>query len=536
MNWSRSLVACLLLASSASAESKERWVYAPSNYQVDAQADRIIALMKRAKACGYTHFLITDSKFARVPTLPKRYFDNVKRVKTAAQELGIELVPALFGVGYSNDLLSNDPNLAEGLPVKEALFVVKDYIASHVPDPMVLLKDGALQNRKAWGFIDDNLISEAGALRSDATHANARFSQRLKLQPFRQYHVSVSLKTQDFRGGRAEIKVIGAKGQQLNYTYLHEKPTAEWSEKHVTFNSLEHSEVTLYFGVWGGHEGSLWWREPSIEECGLVNVLRRPGAPLEVKTEEGKLLVEGKDYEPVHDPKLGSVPYAGEYEPWHEPPNITVKDLPDGTRLRVSFHHPHIVYEGQVCACVSEPRFMSLLQRQAGDVHGLWGARSYMMSHDEWRVLGWCQACQTRHLTAGQIVADNVGSCTSMLRTQAPDARVFVWSDMFDPFHNAKPSYYLVKSDLTGSWEGLSRDAFIVNWNSDKAAESLKFFSDRGHQQLIAGYYDGPIERTRDWLRKAKPVPGVVGVMFTTWHADYGKLEAFAEMLSSEGW
>ena len=508
MSWRLTLAASLALVGSVCAQTKERWVYAPSNYQVDAQADRIIDLMKRAKASGYTNFLITDSKFARVPTLPKRYFDNVKRVKAAAQELGIELVPALFGVGYSNDLLSNDPNLAEGLPVKDALFVVKDYIASHVPDPLVLLKDGALQNRKAWGFIDDNLVSESGTLRSDATKANARFSQRLKLQPFRQYHVSVMLKTQDFKGGRAEIKVIGTKGQQLNYTYLHEKPTAEWAEKHITFNSLDQSEVTLYFGVWGGHQGTLWWKEPVIEECGLVNVLRRSGAPLEVKTEDGKVLIEGTDFEPVHDPKLGTVPYAGEYEPWHDAPNITVKDLPDGTRLRVSFCHPHIVYEGQVCACVSEPAFMTLLNRQAGDVHGLWGAHSYMMSHDEWRVLGWCPACQARHLTAGQIVADNVKSCISLLNTTAPGARVFVWSDMFDPFHNAKPSYYLAKGDMTGSWESLSKDAIIVNWNSGKAAESLKFFSERGHRQLIAGYYDGPVERTRDWLRKAKPVPG----------------------------
>ena len=530
MNWSHSLVACLLLANSAWAQSKERWVYAPSNYQVDAQADRIIALMKRAKACGYTHFLITDSKFARVSTLPKRYFDNVQRVTTAAQEQGIELVPALFGVGYSNDLLSNDPNLAEGLPVKEALFVVKDYIASHVPDPLVLLKDGALQNRKAWGFIDDNLISEAGTLRSDATRTNARFSQRLKLQPFRQYHVSVSLKTQAFKGGRAEIKVIGAKGQQLNYTYLLEKPTAEWSEKHVTFNSLEHSEVTLYFGVWGGHEGTLWWREPSIEECGLVNVLRRPGAPLEVKTEEGKLLVEGQDYEPVHDPKLGSVPYAGEYEPWHEPPNITVKDLPDGTRLRVSFHHPHIVYEGQVCACVSEPGFMSLLQRQAGDVHGLWGARSYMMSHDEWRVMNWCEACQKRKQDAGAMIALNAEDCVSFLKATSPAAKIYVWNDMFDPHHNAQKSYYLVRGDLTGSWEGLSKDVIIMNWNLGKLRESLQFFAGRGHKQIIAGYYDSDVSHLKNHLAAARDLPGVIGVMYTTWRKKYEDLEAFARI------
>ncbi|MEO6739549.1 MAG: hypothetical protein ABIP20_04805, partial [Chthoniobacteraceae bacterium] len=360
-------IVCLLCALSAAfAGPKERWVYAPANYQVNEQADRIIALMKRAKPAGYTHFLITDSKFARVPTLPKHYFENVVRVRTAAKEIGIELVPALFNVGYSNDLLSNDPNLAEGLPVKDALFVVKDSIARHVPDPDVALKDTALANRKAWGFVDDNLISENGALRSDATEENARMSQRLTVQPFRQYHVSVRIKTSGFEGAHADIKAIAEKGVQLNHTFVHEKPTQDWQTHHITFNSLDHSEVQLYFGVWGGHRGTIWWSEPRIEECGLVNMIRRPGAPLTVKSEAGRVLKEGADFDPVADPKLGSVPYAGEYEPWHEPPNLRTHGLADRTRLRVSFFHPHIVYEGQVCACVSEPSFNALLKRQAG--------------------------------------------------------------------------------------------------------------------------------------------------------------------------
>jgi hypothetical protein len=510
-------------------------VYAPANYQVNEQADRIIALMKRAKAAGYTHFLITDSKFSRVPTLPPHYFANVARVRAAAKEIGIELVPALFSVGYSNDLLSNDPNLAEGLPVKDALFVVKNSIARHVPDPEVILKDGSLANRKAWGFVDDNLVSDHGAMRSDATDANARMSQRLKVQPFRQYHVSVRIKTNGFEGAHADIKVIAGKGAQLNHTFLHEKPTQDWKVHHITFNSLGHSEVQLYFGVWGGHRGTLSWSDPRIEECGLVNVLRRPGAPLTVKTEAGRILKEGADFDSVADPKLGTVPYAGEYEPWHEAPDLRTHGIADGTRLRVSFFHPHIVYEGQVCACVSEPSFNALLQRQAGDVHKLWGASGYMMSHDEWRVMNWCDGCQSRHLSPGQIAADNVRTCTGIIRRTAPGARVHVWSDMFDPHHNAKADYYLVNGDLTGSWEGLDKDVVIVNWNSGKAAESLKFFADRGHRQLIAGYYDGPLSKTRQWLDKAKGVPGVLGVMFTTWKSDYSQLEAFGKMLDETG-
>ncbi|MEI7729545.1 MAG: hypothetical protein WCO56_08225 [Verrucomicrobiota bacterium] len=519
----------------AFAQPKERWVYAPANYQVNEQADRIIALLNRAKVAGYTHFLITDSKFSRVPTLPRHYFANVSRVRAAAKEAGIELVPALFGVGYSNDLLSNDPNLAEGLPVKDALFIVKDSFARFMPDPEVALKDTALANRKAWGFIDDNLVSEHGTLCSRPTDKNARLSQRLKVQPFRQYHVSVWIKSSGFKGGQAEIKAIAGKGVQLSYTLLHEAPTQDWRQHHITFNSLEHTEVQLYFGVWGGHQGTLWWREPRLEECGLVNVLRRPGASLVVKTESGRELKEGADFDAVSDPKLGTVPYAGEYEPWHDAPSLRVRGLADGTRLRVSFFHPHLLNEGQVCACVSEPAFTTLLKRQAGDVHGLWSAAGYMMSHDEWRLMNWDDACQSRHLSPGKIAADNVRVCTDMLRATAPSARVFVWSDMFDPFHNATRNYYLVNGDLTGSWEGLDRDVIVVNWNSNKAADSLKFFSGRGHRQLIAGYYDGPLARTRQWLDQAKGVPGLIGVMYTTWHANYTQLESFAKMLVEAG-
>ena len=53
---------------------------------------------------------------------------------------------------------------------------------------------------------------------------------------------------------------------------------------------------------------------------------------------------------------------------------------------------------------------------------------------------------------------------------------------MFDPHHNAVDKYYLVNGSLKGSWEGLARDVIIANWNGDKAAESLKFFADRGHR------------------------------------------------------
>jgi len=108
---------------------------------------------------------------------------------------------------------------------------------------------------------------------------------------------------------------------------------------------------------------------------------------------------------------------------------------------------------------------------------------------------------------------------------------VLVWSDMFDPHHNAVNNYYLVRGDLRGAWEGLDKKVTIMNWNFGQRAESLKFFSERGHQQVLAGYYDAGPEQIGKWLDAARSVPGVVGVMYTTWQRNFSDLEAFARVV-----
>jgi hypothetical protein len=115
----------------------------------------------------------------------------------------------------------------------------------------------------------------------------------------------------------------------------------------------------------------------------------------------------------------------------------------------------------------------------------------------------------------------------------APEARLYVWSDMFDPNHNAVPGpYYLVNGPFTGSWEGLPENVTVMNWNSDRKEKSLKFFAERGNPQIIAGYYDGPPERLREWFAAVKSVPGSVqGVMYTTWRGDYSQLEKFGALI-----
>ncbi len=529
LRWISSLAVALWLSMQpARAGVMERWVYCAQNLWVDKNIDHLEEILRRAAKAGYTHVLLTDSKFAKLGDMDAHYFRNVERVKKLAAELRLEIVPALFPIGYSNDLLWHDPNLIEALPVREALCVVRNGAARLQPDPPEVLKGGDFSDLKQWDWKDPNMVADNGAVRvTDPKGANARIEQKVALHPFRQYHLSVRVKTLDFRG-TPEVKLL-AGNLALNYNSLGVKGTQDWTVHHVVFNSLDHAEANLYLGSWGASTGSLWWDDARLEEVGLLNVVRRDGAPLIVKREAGPPLEEGKAFEPVRDPRMGVKPWKGAYDVYHEPPLINTS-LPDGTRLRVSYYHAVTVQEDQAMICPSEPRTLDLLRDQARRMHAAWGAKGYLMSHDEIRVMNWCDACQRRQLRAGAMLADNVRSCIQILREVNPGGNIYVWSDMFDPHHNAHKDYYLVRGDLAGSWEGLARDVIIVPWYFEMRGPSLKFFAERGHRQLIAGYYDAQPGQLRDWLSAARPFQGVIGYMYTTWQNKYEDLERFAEI------
>jgi hypothetical protein len=132
------------------------------------------------------------------------------------------------------------------------------------------------------------------------------------------------------------------------------------------------------------------------------------------------------------------------------------------------------------------------------------------------------------------MLAENARRCVEILRQINPKAGIVVWSDMFDPHHNAVDDYYLVNGTLKGSWEGVSRDVVIANWNSGKALESLKFFSTRGHRQVIAGYYDADdLSELEKWKSAARGISGVSGFMYTTWQSKFGLLERYGRALST---
>jgi hypothetical protein len=557
-------IAALYVPSSRSAESegpayRERWFYCSTNLLVDQNVDRAVALIERAAKAGYTAVMLSDYKLQILDRMEKPYFRNVERFKSAAARAGIEIIPAVFSIGYSNGILAHDPNLAEGILARGIPYVVRNQVAELQPIPDAEVKNGDFEQSAAnrfsgFSFQDDpggSTFADNAAFHTGRASCriepgqnkdqggNARVMQQVKLRPHACYRLSCWVKTEGLTpAGSFHLMALGGQsgGRSLTFQEGGIEPTQDWTQLDVVFNSLDQSMVNVYAGYWGQGSGRLWIDDIHLEELSLVNVLRRRGCPLTVKGSDGQTTyLEGRDFEPVVDAKLGSNPFLGEYEFAHEGPKIRLTPrsrIKAGEHLRVSWYHPVLTHGSQIMCCLSEPKLQTILLDQARRVNALFHPRTFFMSHDEIRCANWCLACQDRKQSPGQLLAANARECLAILKKLNPRARIVVWSDMFDPYHNAVDQYYLVNGSLKNSWTGLPRDVIIGNWNSGKAHDSLAFFASRGHRQLIAGYYDADdLSDLERWRTAAQGLNGVFGFMYTTWQSKFDLLERYGEAL-----
>jgi hypothetical protein len=535
-----------------------RWLYVQANLLPDESVARTVALLERAAGEGYNGVVLTDFKFMLWDRMPDTYREHCRLMRETCRRLRLELVVGVMPIGYSNSLLCRDPNLAEGLPVRDAPFVVRQ--SRLVPDETLPFPNGGFEEFRGdepsgWASVDspgrmafrDEVVKCEGrsslrfqdVARHEPDHRHARAWRRLKVAPFRYYRVSAKVRTRDWTGSDNRITVIGADGRVLTYHAPAIERTQDWRRLDLCFNTLETGEVRLYVGTWGGEGGTIWWDDIRIEPAGFVNVLRRAGCPLAIRRDgDGMPCVEGRDVEAVADPLLGKDPWDGDYTAWHEPPLVRIPPgsrLREGQRVRADYYHPAIIHEGQMMCCMSDPAVEKILRWQVEQVRDALRPDGYFMMHDEIRVQGWDLSCEARRRSPADLLGDHVERCVALIRAADPGKPIAVWSDMFDPCHNARASgfYYLVKGEgpWYGAWKRLPADVTIVNWQMGARTrrDTLRHFARRGHRQVLAGYYDGDPLMIKDWLRDARGVPGVEGVMYTTWRGNFDHTRAFLE-------
>ena len=84
---------------------QQRWVWAMYDLQAEKQADELVTLIERAGKCGFNGVVLSDYRLNFLDRMPASYFQNVARVRRAADAAGVEIIPCVFPVGSGNGLL-----------------------------------------------------------------------------------------------------------------------------------------------------------------------------------------------------------------------------------------------------------------------------------------------------------------------------------------------------------------------------------------------------------------------------------------------
>jgi hypothetical protein len=537
-----------LVAATLFTPLKYRWVYLQTNFFRPEAVDSAVALVHRASKAGYNGIVYCDSKLQSLKEFPDFYLKGMNRFLEAARTDHIEIIPGLLPVGYADGMLHLDPSLIESLPCRKVAFtahagkLVQDQTELYLNGSFHVFKGNSISGldyQDAPGkatFIDEQ-VEHGGnpSLRIDEpksatdSNGNCRIVKSIALAPFHQYRLSFWTKTQAFeRASDFRAIALKADGNTVSFQDAGVQPNEDWTQHSVVFDSLDNSSLKVYIGVWGGTTGKLWLSSVSLLDAGLLNVDRRPLCPVVFRTSTGKVLTEGKDFSQVVDPQFGNVPYAGEFDFAHPSPQVTLpegSEIKEGDVVTADYYAATATDSGKTSVCLADPKTAALEKAEVERVDALFHASGYFLGQDEMRVQGWCGACEKSGKSVSQILADDIRRSVGYLKGK----QAYVWSDMFDPHHNAVPNYYLVNGSLTGTWKGLPAGTIIVNWNSGHAKESLSFFHDLGLKQILAGYYDAPVENIKPWLEEAKLVGGASGVMYTTWVGNYNDLETFAK-------
>lgn len=526
-------------------EDRFVWVFG-WNLERDADVAEVAAVLQTAGRHGFNGAVVSlglDTLCRRSPA----FFERLAAVQQVCKTNGLELIPAVFSIGYGGGFLAHNPHLAEGLPVSNAVFEVRGSEARYVPDFTPQLRNGGFENFDGHrfahfgfhdqpgevSFADTNVFHSGRAslrlenFRSNP-HGHGRVMQEVTVQPYRCYRVRLWVRTQDLEPASAFRCLALAGDRELAPRTFGLPATTDWRQITFLFNSLQHTRVRLYAGLWGGRSGRVWLDDWTIEDAGPVNVLRRPGTPVVVQAEDGQTLYEeGRDYASFVCPDFN--PWRGDSSPAGLR-LLSQTRIRDGDRLRVSWYHSLLIHDSQVTVCMAEPMLDEILDHEARVLVERLQPRRVFLNMDEVRMGGTCAAC------AGSDMARLLGNCVrrhiAALRRYRPDLQVYLWSDMFDPHHNARPGYYLVQGDFTGSWKHLPRDVIVAVWGGEPRPESLRFFAREGFATLVACYYDADdLRDVQGWLDAARPVPGVRGFMYTPWTRKYRLLPDFAQLL-----
>ncbi len=515
--------------------------------------EKLLALIKQSKDVGCNHLVLNESGSYRIEFQKPEYFENVKKVLAFAKENNITLAMGMVSIGYSGTYFHYDVNWDNGNPAKNVPFIVAGKIAK--PDPLAVpeIKNPSLQevaDGKLVGWddtpapaslLDDQVLFQG----KPSLKGGQPVTQNVKCEPFKHYRVTWYVKGPKHADDGSYFFKASSNSPTGHRYHTYTEPTIHpadkdgWSRYEVMFNTYEAEKMHVTFG--GGKAGENWFAGLKVEPAGLLLVLHRPKLPFVVTSADGKTVYEeGKDFKQAIDPILARKPFPGDFPIDHEAPVLELTDgsrIQDGQKLLVSYFHHMSVYTDQDDISMAEPATWDVLTRSIKQVIATWNTGHYFLNYDEIRMGGWEEMPDPSIKTMGQLLAWHFRKSYDLVKASDPNATIYTWSDMFTPFHNAAPKshYYYVNGDWSGSWENFPKDVVIMMWYSP-TPEGMRFFADRGHKQILCGFYDGKStaameKNIQHWIEMSRGIPGVEGFMYCTFQGNYASMPEYFQLL-----
>jgi len=299
-----------------------RWVYVSTGLHDDKELERVEGIARTASGHGLNGMLLSAG-FDQMDLKPPEFLQRLTDLKKTCDKLKVEIIPLGFSVGYGSGILAHNRNLAAGLPVRRALFVASENEAHFVPDSPAKLLNGGFEEQS--GIVPKGFSVHGQSVSIDTAvfhsgKASVRFSdfsgasgetylaQELRTAPYRCYRLRCWVKTEDVSPEtRFHFWAIAPDGRDLSYLEHPLPATSDWSRVDWAFNSWYADRVSFRVGIADGKARNVWVDDVTVEEVGLINVLRRPGTPVVVQNERtGEIYEEGRDYDHIADPSLTS--------------------------------------------------------------------------------------------------------------------------------------------------------------------------------------------------------------------------------------
>ncbi len=492
---------------------------------------------------GVFYHLHEGDNLARV----REYFDTLRA-------LHVEPIPLVQSFGWGMYVLGIDPqcveaHYVEALPMRfatrdqlppEAREAIPDDGREHlVPDQLLIplatpLANGSFEqvegDRPSDWQADRWAVEDGAAVGADGpdpgarclaltrqTRGTMRVWQDFEVPERSNLQISLRLRLKGVAGA-------GAYAEIYRVTPEHElvgNPVAmstwltgdrDWETCRLDLDTVDHRWYRIYLRIQDA-VGSVWFDDVQARRAGgglrnLVHVAES----LKLTDEAGAPFVAGQDYEVVSgDTRF---PFTADARPW-ELVRLPGGRIPPEGVVRLSYEYAPT---GAVTYCPSDPRTQAIMRDTLGTVVRELGAKHVHIGHDEPRWINTCRRCQERGLTNAELFADEITRMREFVAEADPQARMMMWADALNPYHNAPAQELEPANDSTP--KDIIQCVWFYQAGDDIAeARSLAYFARRGYETTGSPWFD--LENNWDWAREchlSRQANGkCLGMLYTSW-------------------